>query len=93
MKSVLSQKKPTDKGEPALREHLGYEMPEVACIGDGENDVTMFEKSGLRFAVDNATQRPKEMAHIIVPSSNCGGVSAAIDMILRNNQRTERGFG
>lgn len=70
-----------------LYRRLGLDWTEVACIGDGENDIPMFKKSGLRFAVENAHHVLKAMAHFIVPSNDKNGVGIAAEQILQTVNR------
>ncbi len=62
-----------------LAEHLGIRKDEVACIGDGENDLTMFASSGTKFAMGNAVDTLKEKADLILPDNNNYGVAYAIE--------------
>lgn len=65
-----------------LAQKLGIEKGEIACVGDGENDLSMFEASGLKFAMGNAVDELKEKADIILPSNNENGVAEAVNRIL-----------
>ncbi len=62
----------------ALSKHLNIDKSEIACIGDGENDLTMFAASGMKFAMGNAVEELKEKADITLPSNNENGVAEAI---------------
>ena len=62
-----------------LAAHLGISRDEIACIGDGENDLPMFEASGMKFAMGNAVDKLKEKADFILPSNNEDGVANAIN--------------
>lgn len=62
-----------------LAKHLGINKNEIACIGDGENDLTMFEESGMKFAMGNAVDALKEKADYILPDNNSDGVAYAIE--------------
>lgn len=66
---------------------LGIEKREVACVGDGENDLPMFAQAGLRFAMGNGQPRLKEKAHAVLPSNNRDGVCAAVRRIEALNAR------
>ena len=70
----------TSKGTAltALSGHLGIQKSEIACIGDGENDLSMFEASGLKFAMGNGVKKLKEKADYVLPSNEENGVAAAI---------------
>ena len=54
----------------------------MACIGDGENDSTMFEAAGLRFAMGNAVPELKEKADFILPGNDRDGAAEGIWRIL-----------
>jgi Cof subfamily protein (haloacid dehalogenase superfamily) len=62
----------------ALADYLKIPEEEIACIGDEENDLSMFEKSGLKFAMGNAIPELKAGADFVVPDNNSSGVAAAI---------------
>ena len=40
----------------ALAARLNIPKEQIACIGDGENDLSMFEAAGLRIAMGNAVE-------------------------------------
>ncbi len=59
---------------------------EIACIGDSDNDLSMFAIAGLRIAVATATPPLLAKADQIVPPPAEGGVSQAIKkFILRDS--------
>lgn len=66
----------------ALAAHLHIPSQEIACIGDGENDLSMFRESGLRFAMGNAVPALKEKADHILPTNGQEGVAHAIHKYL-----------
>ena len=66
----------------ALAEHLGIEKADVICIGDNENDLSMFETAGLRFAMGNAVPALKERADVVLRSNDENGVGQAIEILL-----------
>lgn len=70
------------KALSVLAEKLGIEKDEIACIGDGENDLPMFEASGHRFAMGNAVDELKKKADKVLPSNDENGVARAVEMIL-----------
>ncbi|MBR2868100.1 MAG: Cof-type HAD-IIB family hydrolase [Clostridia bacterium] len=65
---------------------LGIEKNEIACIGDGENDMSMFDASGTKFAMGNAVGILKEKADYILPTNNDDGVAYAINNYILNNR-------
>ncbi len=62
-----------------LAGQLGIKKDEIACIGDGENDLTMFDSSGLKLAMGNAVEPLKKQADYILPDNNSDGVAFAIE--------------
>lgn len=68
----------------ALGEALGITADEIACIGDEENDISMFDVAGLPMAMGNAIQPIKDRAKVILPTNDEKGVVTAIyDYILK----------
>jgi len=57
----------------------------VACIGDSDNDLSMFAVSSLRIAVANATSDVLDAADVIVPSVRESGLWEAIRSLLLGN--------
>ncbi|MDN5275872.1 MAG: hydrolase [Candidatus Saccharibacteria bacterium] len=74
-----------DKGSATKRllSLLALEKTEVACIGDGANDVLMFEQCGVTFAMGNGEQSLKDQANYIVSDIDKDGFAEAVDIILR----------
>ncbi len=66
----------------ALARSRGLDQSEVACVGDGENDLSMFNAAGLRFAMGNAVDALKAQADLVLPSNDQDGVAAAVNHIL-----------
>ena len=52
-------------GVKALVDDWGISMDEVACFGDGANDVFMLKDAGLGIAMGNANPKAKEVADMI----------------------------
>ncbi|MGN0763064.1 MAG: HAD hydrolase family protein, partial [Aristaeellaceae bacterium] len=61
-----------------LAQRLGIAREEIACIGDSDNDLTMFDSAGLRFAMGNAVPALKARADVILPDNDQDGVAQAI---------------
>lgn len=51
-----------------VEEYTGIDPQECAAIGDGENDLSMFEAVGVKTAMDNGMDALKEKADDIAPS-------------------------
>ena len=63
-------------------EELGYSKDEVMVLGDGLNDITLFELFKYSFAPGNANETIKAMAYQVVGACEEDGVSQAIYMML-----------
>ena len=57
---------------------MGVPLEDTACIGDSNNDLSMFGVAGLGIAVANATPEVLSVAKEVVPSAAEGGVAIAI---------------
>jgi hydroxymethylpyrimidine pyrophosphatase-like HAD family hydrolase len=67
----------------AKRLHISTDA--VATIGDMQNDLAMFRKSGLSIAMGNATDDVKKQATHVTASNEDEGFAGAIEMILKEN--------
>lgn len=69
-----------EKGKILLKvgEIYGIKREEVAILGDGMNDYSMFKEFPCSFAMDNAVPEIKEIAKYITASNNEDGVAKAI---------------
>jgi Cof subfamily protein (haloacid dehalogenase superfamily) len=76
-----------DKGTfvETMAKRLDISTAAVATIGDMQNDLAMFKKSGLSIAMGNATDDVKKLATHVTTSNEDEGFAGAIEMILRNN--------
>jgi Cof subfamily protein (haloacid dehalogenase superfamily) len=76
-----------DKGTfvQAMAKRLGISTDQVATIGDMQNDLAMFKKSGMSFAMGNATDDVKQQATHVTASNEDEGFAAAMETILKNN--------
>lgn len=68
-----------------LCEYLNIPKEQTACIGDGKNDLYMFEHTGLKFAMGNGDETLKKHADYTVASNDEGGVKEAVEIILGIN--------
>jgi Cof subfamily protein (haloacid dehalogenase superfamily) len=77
-----------DKGTfvQAIAKRLGVATDAVATIGDMQNDLAMFRRSGLSFAMGNATDDVKKAATHVTTSNENEGFAGAMAMILRGNE-------
>jgi Cof subfamily protein (haloacid dehalogenase superfamily) len=77
-----------DKGTfvQAMAKRLGISTDAVATIGDMQNDLAMFRKSGLSIAMGNATNDVKKVATLVTTSNEDEGFAGAVEIILRKNK-------
>jgi Cof subfamily protein (haloacid dehalogenase superfamily) len=74
-------------GMLALAKRLGVPPAEVAVIGDGGNDVAMFEQAGLSIAMGNAQPAVKAQAHLVTASNAEDGFAMAIERFILGGER------
>ncbi|MGN0573732.1 MAG: Cof-type HAD-IIB family hydrolase [Acutalibacteraceae bacterium] len=79
---VFSESATKGKGLSSLADFLKVTASDIACIGDGENDLSMFRASGMKFAMGNAVEELKSHADYILPSNREDGVAEAIEKYL-----------
>jgi Cof subfamily protein (haloacid dehalogenase superfamily) len=60
---------------------------EIAVIGDGGNDIAMFERSGLCIAMGNASAEVQRAADFVTGSNNENGFAAAIERYVLGDGR------
>ena len=69
-------------GVTALAKAYGVALEEVAVIGDGQNDVRMFEGAGLSIAVRNGAPEVQAAADATAAPNTEDGVADAIDRLV-----------
>lgn len=57
---------------------LGLSARRTACVGDGENDISMFEAVGVRIALDNSVEELKRSADLVMEKGDGEGVIEAM---------------
>jgi len=74
----------TNKGVvvDALSQRLGIASAAIATIGDMENDVAMFRKSGFSIAMGNASAEVKALADAVTLSNEEDGFAAAAEQLI-----------
>jgi Cof subfamily protein (haloacid dehalogenase superfamily) len=80
-----------NKGEglSAIAKLLAVPLAEIAVIGDGRNDVAMFERSGLSIAMGNASPEVRQAADFVTGRNDDDGFSQAVErFILGGEGRT-----
>lgn len=72
------------RGTRSLLSLLGVARNKAACVGDGANDVLMFQECGLSIAMGNGEEILKQSADHIVASIDQDGFAEAADYILQS---------
>jgi Cof subfamily protein (haloacid dehalogenase superfamily) len=79
--------KHANKGEVVefLSVHMGVPSEEIATIGDQQNDVLMFAKSGFSIAMGNASDEVKSQATAVTDSYREEGFAKAMETLIMNS--------
>jgi HAD superfamily hydrolase (TIGR01484 family) len=80
---ILSGGADKGSGTRSLLSLLGTTRENTACIGDGANDVLMFQECGLSIAMGNGEEILKQSADHIVSCIDRDGFAEAADYILQ----------
>lgn len=72
-----------DKGRAlvAAARELGVELPAVAAIGDGANDLSMLGVAGTAVAMGGSPPQVVAAAHLVAPAVGDDGVALALDAL------------
>jgi len=62
-----------------FRRRYGLKIDEIACIGDGESDIAMFEQCGLSIAMETAPESVKERASEVTARAEADGFACAVE--------------
>src|SRR5215469_1827247 len=74
------------KALAVLTENLGFELSQVAAIGDAPNDVEMLKEVGLPIAMGNASSELKAYAEWVVRTNDEGGVAQVAHRLLDDSE-------
>ncbi|KJC60997.1 hydrolase [Bradyrhizobium sp. LTSPM299] len=69
-----------------IAERLGVSLENVATIGDMQNDLPMFAKSGVSFAMGNASDDVKARATNVTETNERDGFARAMDIVLKTGR-------
>lgn len=64
-----------------LIDYLNISKEEVIAIGDGGNDIPMFEIAGYKIVMENANESVKSKADYITDTNNDDGVAKALEYV------------
>lgn len=64
-----------------LADYLCIDKEEIVVIGDGANDLSMFEVAGYKVAMENGNEELKKKADYITTDNNQDGVAKALEEI------------
>jgi hypothetical protein len=68
---------------------LGIPLAEIAVIGDGGNDVAMFERSGLSIAMGNASPQVQRKADFVTDGNGEDGFAHGIERFILGGGRSQ----
>lgn len=71
----------------ALSKLLAVPTAEIAVIGDADNDISMFERSGLSIAMGNAAPNVQRAAALVTTSHQEEGFATAIERFILAGER------
>ena len=71
-------------GIAEIADRMGISQEHVFAVGDLHNDVAMLDWAGFSFAVANAHPAVQDVADMIVPSNDHGGVAAVVAAALEH---------
>ena len=74
-------------GSSQIAKLLGVPAAEIAVIGDGGNDVAMFEQAGLSIAMGNAQPAVKAAADFVTASNGEEGFAKAVERFILGGER------
>jgi hydroxymethylpyrimidine pyrophosphatase-like HAD family hydrolase len=66
-----------------MSKRLGISTDAIATIGDMENDLPMFAKSGISFAMGNAADNIRQHATHVTDSNERDGFARAIETVFQ----------
>ena len=69
---------------------LAVPLAEIAVIGDGGNDVAMFERSGLSIAMGNASAQVQQAADFVTDSNREEGFANAVERFILGGGRSSK---
>jgi hypothetical protein len=69
---------------------LAIPLKEIAVIGDGGNDVAMFERSGLSIAMGNASPEVQQAADVVTDSNREDGFANAVERFILGGGRSSK---
>jgi Cof subfamily protein (haloacid dehalogenase superfamily) len=69
---------------------LAVPLPEIAVVGDGGNDVAMFERSGLSIAMGNASAQVQQAANFVTDSNREEGFANAVERFILGGGRSRK---
>ncbi len=79
---VLSDRADKGTGTRQLLELLGVESEDAASVGDGANDLLMFNECGLNIAMGNGEDILKQKADHVVSDIDKNGFAEAVEFII-----------
>ncbi len=70
-----------------LADYLQIHKEDIVIMGDGANDISMFEMSGYKIAMGNADENLKKKADFVTDNNNQDGVAKALEEIFYKREQ------
>ena len=84
---VVSVKVSKENAVKAVCEYFEIKPEEIVTIGDGENDLSMFELTPNSVAMGNSLPEIKEKANYVTASNDEDGVAKVLGFIIKVNEK------
>ena len=84
---VASSKVSKGNAVKAVCEYFEIKLEEIVTIGDGENDLSMFELTPNSVAMGNSLPEIKEKANYVTASNDEDGVAKVLGFIIKVNEK------
>lgn len=84
---VASSKVSKGNAVKAVCEYFEIKPEEIVTIGDGENDLSMFELTPNSVAMENSLPEIKEKANYVTASNDEDGVAKVLGVIIKVNEK------
>lgn len=73
---------------PEMAKLLTIPLDEILVIDDGDNDIEMFERTGLSISVDNASPEVRQGVDVVTGSNGEDGFANAVEQFILGGGRS-----
>lgn len=83
---ILNKNANKGNGLEKVAKYLNIQKEYILAIGDGNNDISMYNYAGYKVAMENAKEKLKEVAEYITKSNDEDGVAYIIEKLIFKKQ-------